>query len=438
MNKVYLETYGCSNNQAESEMMASLVEELESFQLIEEIDQADFVVLNSCYVKQATENKIKYRIKQLYDQYGENLIVAGCMPEIDKRTLEDIAPQASIVSTNYLDKINLALSRLDQGERVDFSGDRDQSLVKVEKDQRRRNPVVSILPISSGCLGNCSFCCVKTAKGNLKSYTPDKIIKEAEKSIEDGCKELWITGQDTGCYGFDREKEGNLPKLIERISQLEGEFKIRIGMMNPESPLKIKQELIEAFGSKKVYKFLHLPIQSGSNNVLEDMNRRYTVKEFKEFVDDFRQRLPKLTLATDIIAGYPTESPQDFDKSINFLREIEPDITHVSRYNSRPTATSNRLDNLDSKEVKKRSKRVSRISDKITAERNQSWVGWKGKVLVSERTEENSYKARNFSYKPIVVDKKEDEQDILGEFVRVEVTQNKKYYLKGDRIDSGV
>jgi len=250
-----------------------------------------------------------------------------------------------------------------------------------------------------------------------------------EADFNSGAREFWLTSQDTASYG--RDINTDLAAVLVAIGNLKGDFRIRVGMMTPNLVTDIEERLIGAFESERVLKFLHLPIQSGDNTVLKSMSRFYTVEEFKTTVEAFRETFPDLTLATDIIVGFPGETEQAFENTLQLLREVEPDITNVSKFFARPKtpAWDMREGLVDKEEIKRRSTIAAELAKQISAKRNLRWVSWIGQVFFDEKGKiEGSWIGRNFAYKPIVV---KSIENLLGKTLKVEVTEASQTYLKG-------
>jgi MiaB-like tRNA modifying enzyme len=415
---VYIETYGCAYAQGESEIMAGLLNKA-GFLLLNSPEKADIIIINSCYVKHTTEQKILFRIKELKEKYPEKiLVVAGCMAEASPHRIKEISEEIHLLGTNYITHIASALKKILKGEKVELIGKRKE--IKVCLPKIRRNPVVNIVPIASGCIGSCSYCATKFAKGELFSFPKELIVKEVSLAVKAGCKEIWLTAQDTACYGFDRGE--TLASLLNEISQLKGKFFVRVGMMHPKNVLLIVDELIEAYGSEKIYKFLHLPVQSGSDRILELMKRGYTVKEFVEIVKKFRKEFPQLQLWTDVIVGFPEESEEDFELTKELIKRIKPDYVNISRYSWREGTLATKLREIPSDIKKKRSREMAELVREIVREKNEEWLEWQGEALVSEKGKDG-WIARNFAYKPIVVKTKEN---LLGKFVKVKIVKAEK------------
>jgi len=403
-----METYGCSANQADGEMMLGLLNK-NGFEIVESFKESDINIINTCIVKTPTENRMIYRIKKLYST-GKPLVVAGCMPKTRRDLIEKIAPKSSLIGPDSISLIYDVVQRTLSKERMIFT--KDLRIPKLCLPRLRKNPIIDICEISTGCLGNCSFCEVKLAKGRLSSYPIEKIIKEINGSLKEGCKEVWITSQDCSCWGKDCKS--SLPELLNKICKIKGKFFIRVGMMNPKHVKSILNELIDSYNSEKIYKFLHLPVQSGSDRILKKMNRGYNVNDFKKIVENFRKEFPLLTLSTDIIVGFPSENEKDFQSTLKLIKEIKPDIVNISKFGGRPGTEAVKIKQLSYKIVNRRSKKLMEIVRKIQLEKNKKWIGWKGEVLVDEV--KNKIKGRNFAYKPVVLKKGK-----LGEFKTVEI-----------------
>ena len=348
--KIHIETFGCTYNQADSQIMAGLIKENDGV-LTESPEDADIIILNTCYVKHPTEQKVMNKITKITNRYPEKkLIISGCMVEIDQDKLIKAAPQASWIGPHKIQSTPAIVKDVLKGEVIRSTGYSNDSKICLPKV--RSNPLIHIIQICEGCDGKCSYCCTRFARGSLQSYPVAMIKQEAEQAVADGCKEILITAQDTAAYGKDTGE--SLSVLINRVLEIDGKFRVRVGMMHPKNILDDIDGLIESFKGFNVYKFLHIPIQSGSNYVLDDMNRGHTVEEFKDIVARFRAEIPGISIATDIIVGYPTETDDAFSDTLNLIEEIKPDFLHISKYHHRPGTFSSSMDEIDPQIMKKR------------------------------------------------------------------------------------
>jgi MiaB-like tRNA modifying enzyme len=264
-------------------------------------------------------------------------------------------------------------------------------------------------------MSECTFCQTKLSKGDLSSYRLGDVVRQVQTEIKEGCKEVWLTSTDNGCYGFDIGTD--LPSLVNAVTEIPEKFMVRVGMMNPMYMPRIKEKLVEAYDNDKVFKFLHIPVQSGSNKVLHDMKRGHTAETFREIAKKVKERFENFTISTDVIVGFPSETEEDFQKTVSLLDETKPDVVNLSKYSARPGTDAAEWEQLDAAEVKRRSKIVFEQISKLSMESNQKWIGWKGKVLFDEKTDEG-IKGRNFAYKPVSVADKVD----LGQSHTVEIT----------------
>jgi len=242
--------------------------------------------------------------------------------------------------------------------------------------------------------------------------------------LSDGCCEVWLTSTDNGCYGFDINSD--LPELVNTVSQIPEKFFMRVGMMNPMYMPRIREGLLKSFESSKVFKFLHVPVQSGSDKVLNDMKRGHTVETFRDVTQQFREKFGKFTISTDIIVGFPTETKEDFQMTIQLLEDTRPDIGNLSRYSPRPGTDAAEMTQIDVSEVKRRSKIAYELICKISKENNEKWIGWKGEVVFDEEFESQK-RGRNFAYKPIFV----SEEPKIGDIRTVEITDATVHSLIG-------
>ena len=409
MAKIFVEAYGCSASFADSEMISGLIQN-GGHTLVESSDQSDLNIVVTCSVKDATANKMVHRIKSLK---SKPLVVAGCLPKAEKETVEKFSGNASLLGPNSLGKTLQVIDTTLSGRKQIALQDSD--VTKTGLPKVRLNPAVGIVEIASGCMSECTFCQTKLSKGDLSSYRLGDIVRQVKTEIQDGCKEVWLTSTDNGCYGFDIGTD--LPSLVNAVAEIPEEFMIRVGMMNPMYMPRIKENLIESYDNNKIFKFLHIPVQSGSNKVLHDMKRGHTAETYKEIVKMARGRFEKFTISTDIIVGFPTETEEDFEETMQLLDETRPDVVNLSRYSARPGTDAAEWKQIEVSEIKRRSKLVFEKISNITKENNKKWIGWTGRVLFDEKTEDG-IKGRNFAYKPVFV---RDEVEI-GEFHTVTIT----------------
>ncbi len=327
--KIFIKTYGCQANINDSEILAgSLI--AKGHTIVSSENQADKIIVNTCAVKNKTQSKILHYLKKYQDK---NMEIGGCLPK--SFDLKKRFPQAKIIDTINTEKLN-------------------KPILRTHKE-------TAIIQICQGCLNSCTFCATKPARGTLKSYEIGAIKRQFQTAVNQGAKKIYLTSQDNGAYGQDIGS--SLPELLEELVSISGNYQIRIGMMNPWHLRKIFQSLLKVMESEKIQKFLHIPVQSGSERVLKHMKRIHSAKEFEEFVKIFRSKFPfsnfpKSTIATDIIVGYPTETDEDFQQTIELIKKTHPDVLNISSFSSRPRTPASKLKQLPSEKIKQRTKQL--------------------------------------------------------------------------------
>jgi MiaB-like tRNA modifying enzyme len=363
----------------------------------------------------------------------KKLIVAGCLPLINFERLNREVRFDGVAGPAAGEGIVDVVRRVADGERVVALRGASEAMPKLSLPRVRPNPVVSIIPISYGCLGSCAYCCVTQARGRLRSYRVEEIVKKARKDIDEGACEIWLTSQDTACYGKDRNAD--LAKLIEDLCKVEGKFKIRLGMMTPNAALDILDELVQAFRDERVFKFLHVPVQSGDDGVLKRMRRSYTANDFRKVVNAFRGNFPELTLSTDVICGFLGETEGAFGNTVKLIDELQPDMVNVSKFFARPRTAAAEMHEgiVPAEKIRRRSGVVSRLAKRITLKRNKLWVGWTGEILIDEAGKvRGSWVGRNFAYKPVAV---KGSRGLLGRTVNVKVVEAFQAHLPGEIVE---
>jgi threonylcarbamoyladenosine tRNA methylthiotransferase CDKAL1 len=424
--QVFVRSFGCSANTADSEVLAGCLKDA-GFTLVNSESKADIVIYNSCAVKGPTENRIIDALKRI--PKSKKVIVAGCLPLISLERLDREVRLDAVVGPAAGREIVNVVNRVLRGETVTQLEGALTSMPHLDLPRTPMNPVVSVVPINYGCLGSCAYCCVVHARGHLRSYGIKEVVERVKHDVSGGAKEFWVTSQDTACYG--RDKGTNLAALLEAITSLEGNFRVRVGMMTPNLVTPFLTQLIEAFRNEKMFKFVHLPVQSGDNEVLRRMRRFYTAEEFKETVAAFRKALPRVTVSTDIICGFPGETMEAFQNTLNLITHVRPDIVNVSKFFARPktAAWEMRSEAVDKAEIKRRSTEAAKSAKQISLTQNLLWMDWMGEILVDEKGKvEGTWVGRNFAYKPIAL---KSSTDLLGKTLNVKVSKVFATHLAG-------
>ena len=430
--KVYLESFGCSASQASAEVMKASVKKL-GHELLDPdtADQAEIYICNSCTVKYTTEQKILYKIRSMGEK-NIGVIVSGCMPEVQLEDILHANPEAHILGVNAVSRLSELLSSIEQrktqglpgGERLEIRTSESPSVLNVPRE--RSNPNIHICQISQGCNFACSYCIVKHARGKLRSFPPDEIVEDIRTAVAEGCREIWLTSQDDSQYGMDTGFK--LPELLCFLSEIPGDFKVRVGMMNPFSVLPILDDLVEAFDSDKIFKLLHLPIQSASYPVLKKMNRLHKMDSLDTIITKFRSRFEDISLFTDIIVGFCDETEDDFRETVEWVEKYRPEKVNISRYSPRPHTKAFSFRNLDSRISVQRSHELHKVCEQIKLESKQEMIGWKGRAFVSKYTEMGDVLTRTDSYRPVVISGSNLKP---GQYANVEIVIAKPGYFLG-------
>lgn len=415
--KFYFESYGCTMNQGEAKILESILKE-KGHDIVGDLEDSDVLVLVTCTVIETTELRMLRRLGE-FTKTHKSIVVAGCMASVQKEKILAKSPNAMILSPQSLSDIDQIAFRLSKGYA-------QISHEKTESETETKLKADAIIPIASGCLGSCTYCITRIARGKLRSCPPEFLIESMKKALTEGYREIRLSAQDTSAYGADIKF--NLSTLLKKIEELEGDFRVRVGMMNPENVLPILPEIIEGYKDPRIYKFLHLPVQSGSESILNRMGRKYTTNEFLKVVKNFRGAFPGLTLSTDIIVGFPGEGEKEFRESVNLLHKLKPNILNITRFSPRPkTEAMNMDDKIPSRIAKERSRELTKIHSDISREINKEFVGKKERILITEHGKNGTMMGRTDTYKPVVV---EDEVKVC-DFVDVKITEAKDIYLKG-------
>lgn len=367
---IYMKTFGCSHNQSDSEYMAGQLSAF-GYVLGDNPEEADLWLINTCTVKSPSQSAMETLISKCRSA-KKPLVVAGCVPQ-GSRNLKELEG-VSIVGVQQIDRVVEVVEETLKGHEVRLLN--RKTLPALDLPKVRKNKFIEILPINVGCLGACTYCKTKHARGHLGSYTVDSLVERVRTVITDGVKEIWLSSEDTGAYG--RDIGVNLPILLKAIvAELpsDGSTMLRIGMTNPPYILEHLKDIADVLCHPCVYSFLHVPVQSGSDAVLAAMNREYTVGEFRTVVDTLTELVPGMQIATDIICGFPGETDEDFAQTVSLIDEYKLPQVHISQFYPRPGTPAARMKKVPSTVVKKRSRELTNVFESLTP-----YNGMEGKV----------------------------------------------------------
>ena len=410
MARYHLETYGCTSNRGESRRIEARLRDA-GHRRVPDPTTADVAILNTCTVIETTEQRMLRRAQTLADETAD-LIVTGCMALAQEEKFLDAGIAGRI---RHWDEVPTAVSN---GECPTTTDGVEPIL----------DGVIGILPIARGCMSDCSYCITKHATGKIESPPVEENVDRARALIHSGAKELRITGQDTGVYGWDTG-ERKLATLLDRICRIDGEFRVRVGMANPKGIHGIREELVDVFDRHdELYNFLHIPVQSGSNAVLAAMRRQHQVDEFLDVVQTFDSRLDEWMLSTDFIVGFPTETDEDHNRSVELVESVRPTKINITRFSKRPGTDAAAMKGLNGTIKKERSRELSRRKREIVSAKYADLVGQARDVLVVEPGTGDSVKCRDDTYHQIIIQHADDHAIEIGDRLRVEVTGSEPMY----------
>jgi len=395
---VYIETYGCRYNFGDTAKLIGLLKH-KGCTIVNSAEEADAVIINTCTVVGPTERRMLRRLSHFRDY---NLFVMGCMAVVQREAIYAVC-SPTIISSEAVREASRRIRTAPGGS-------------------------VAIVQVAQGCAGRCTYCLTRVARGPLKSFSADEILAEIAMHADAGTPEIQITAQDVSSWG--RDAGTSLPALLRAVDQLPGHFMIRIGMMNPATVREILDDLVDAFASDHIFKFLHLPVQSGSDRILDRMGRAYTVADYEEIVTAFKNRYPKITLATDMIVGFPGETEEDFSESLELIERVCPNKVNITRYSQRPfTPLSSEKDFPDW--IKKdRSRSMNTCAEKIYASVNKGYLEQQVPFVVTETIKKGSVMARSPGYLGIVI----NEDLPVGYSGQAILKKDRKYFFLAQRV----
>lgn len=410
-------------NRADSELMRGILSD--DFEESSKED-ADFVILNSCGVVEKTERKILKEAVELKNK-GKKVIISGCLPLV---SFEECFKTADgLLGPSNVSSIGLLAEKIMKGKK-EFIVEKenvDKAGMCFDKKRAAKDTCSAIVSIAEGCMGNCSYCATKFARKGLNSFEKENIIGEIKEALSSGFKEIQLTSQDLSVYGMEKGKPA-LPELLKDISLIEGDFKVKLGMMNPGHAKRMLEELLSAYQSEKIYKFIHLPLQSGDDELLKKMNRGYSVNDFTSIVKAFRKKFKETIIATDIIVGHPLETEESFKKTVELIKKIQPEIVHIFKFSKRKGTADFNLKDLPDRIKKERSRIISELFEKYNLKKNKKYKGRKLDVLIVEKRK-GKYLGRTDSGRAVVLEKNNGRERIKAKIIGC-----KWNYLIGEKV----
>ncbi|ORX43790.1 hypothetical protein BCR36DRAFT_360596 [Piromyces finnis] len=439
---IYVRSWGCSHNNSDSEYMAGLLRE-RGYKIIFESAkkyEADLWLLNSCTVKNPSEQTFVNEIENA-KKHNILVVLAGCVPQASQK--DKRWKPYSVIGVQQIDRVVEVVEETLKGNTIRYMRERKRLRQKLgganlELPKIRKNPLIEIIPISTGCLNECTYCKTKAARGALGSYPIEMIVERVKSILKQGVVEIWITSEDVGAYGIDIGVTivDLLWEVVKAIEENHPYAKLRVGMTNPPYILEHVEEMAKILSHPRVYAFIHIPVQSGSDSVLDVMKRKYTINEFKKVVYALRdgtKEIGGVTIATDIICGFPSETEEDFEKTMDLMRECRFPITHISQFYPRPGTPAAKMTRVPTGIVKNRSRKITTFFESYETY-GEEIIGTEQEILVTEVNSGSGdlYVGHNRYYNQVLVPR---QKGLLGKMCRVKITKKGKYFLMGEVLE---
>ncbi|XP_063259674.1 threonylcarbamoyladenosine tRNA methylthiotransferase isoform X2 [Prinia subflava] len=397
--------------------------------------EADLWLLNSCTVKNPAEDHFRNSIKKAQEE-KKKVVLAGCVPQAQPR--QEYLKGLSIIGVQQIDRVVEVVEETIKGHSVRLLGqkkDNGKRLggARLDLPKIRKNPLIEIISINTGCLNACTYCKTKHARGDLASYPIEELVDRAKQSFQEGVCEIWLTSEDTGAYG--RDIGTDLPTLLWKLVEVipEGAM-LRLGMTNPPYILEHLEEMAKILSHPRVYAFLHIPVQSASDSVLMDMKREYCVADFKKVVDFLKEKVPGITIATDIICGFPGETDEDFQETMKLVELYRFPSLFINQFYPRPGTPAAKMPQVPAAVKKQRTKDLSQLFHSYNPYDHK--VGERQRVLVTEESfDSNYYVAHNPFYEQVLVPK---DPLLMGKMVEVSIYEAGKHFMKGQPVSDAI
>jgi len=398
---LYTETYGCTYNTGDTEKIMEIARS-QGCVPASSAENADAVLINTCVVIEKTEKHMYERLNLYADKL---LFVTGCLPPVAGDVLKSRYPHIHIIDPAIIHSCYMEVGTSHAGTNA-------------------------VLQIARGCNGHCTYCITRIARGKLVSFPAEDIIRQAKSIIDAGATEIQLTAQDTASWGMDRNDGLRLPDLLRQLCKIPGRFMIRIGMANPDTLLPILDDFLAAISDPKIFLFLHIPVQSGSDAVLRMMGRRYTSAQYEEICRRARGVHPDIRICTDYIAGFSGETDEDAAASVAQIERTMPGKVNITRFSVRPNTPAAKMKRIPEPIKKQRSLNLTNAANTVYDENNNALIGKTLSAVVTEVVKKGSVTARDRAYQDIVI----MEELPIGTEITVKITGHKRHYLIGERI----
>ena len=396
--RLYTETYGCTYNFGDTEKIAEIARS-QGCRVVDTPDEAEVILINTCIVVDRTEQHM-YERMQLFS--GKILIITGCLPGLSITRVREVCPKAYVIDPDLIHSCYRDVGTVSTGDHA-------------------------VLQIARGCNGHCTYCITRLARGKLVSFPLDDIVEQARAFAAANVTEIQLTAQDVSSWGTDLPGNHRLPDLLRALCSIPGNFRIRIGMANPDTLFPILDDFLQALHDPKIFLFLHIPVQSGSNAILRAMGRRYTSVVYEEICRRAREVYPDIRISTDYIAGFCGETDADGEASVAQILRVRPGKVNITRFSVRPGTPAAKMKRLPEPVKKERSRALTNAANSVYDVVNQQWIGKTVEAVVTECVRPGSVTVRDQTYQNIVI----PAELPIGTQVNVTITGHRRHYLLG-------
>lgn len=428
-------TYGCQQNEADSERIAGMLSE-SGYEIVKDTSLADVIIVNTCAVREHAEERA-FSITGGYKHLKEarpwlKIGMCGCMAskaDTSEKIKKSYPYIDFVFGTEKLAELPEILYRAISGGKRVFVPNNGDIEIAEGLPVVRESDFRAWVSIMYGCNNFCTYCIVPYVRGRERSRRPEKIIEEVEELAKSGCREITLLGQNVNSYGKEFSDECNFADLLSRICKIDGDFIVRFMTSHPKDASK---ELIDVMAENpKIARHFHLPVQSGSDRILKEMNRHYDRETYLSLVEYMRERMPDIAISTDIIVGFPGETEEDFLDTLDLMRKVKYDMIFSFIYSPRTGTPAAKMEQVDDKIKSERMERLLKLQNELLAEKNLSYVGKTMRVLVEGRSKTNTEKmsARTEGNRIVLFD---GDDSLTGNFAYIKITKSAPFALFGE------
>ncbi|MBR1774446.1 MAG: tRNA (N6-isopentenyl adenosine(37)-C2)-methylthiotransferase MiaB [Bacteroidales bacterium] len=434
MNNVYIETYGCQMNQADSGIVGKVLQS-NGYNLVSSQDDADVILINTCAVRDNAEKRIHNRVHDLQSLKKKNPLlkvgIIGCMAERLKDSLINEDKVEIVCGPDSYRRIHELIA---QSGGMDVELSKEETYEDIIPVELNTDGISAFISIMRGCENFCTYCVVPYTRGRERSRSPQSVIAQAEKLFNEGYRDITLLGQNVNSYIYNEEgKEVRFAELLTRVAQINPLLRARFATSHPKD---LSEELVDAIASyPNICKYIHLPVQSGSDVMLEKMNRKYTSEQYLQKIDLIRKKIPDCAISTDVIAGFCGETLEDHNKTLEIFRKVRYDSAYMFKYSDRPGTVAHKrfTDDIEETEKVRRLQEIIDLQRELSLESNQKDIGKTFEVLVEgeSKRDKTKYFGRTSQNKVVIFDK---EDNVKGSYIQVKIENCTSATLFGKKI----